>query len=179
MLICEFLTIFLAKHMFSLGGSFLEKINDFQVVSKITKINTNVSTIDCANNGPSKIVFGLVHVLRHFWSTVSKMALKVVSICLIWQYFRNVFLAPLKFWGVGTDTLQFSQCAPVTSQLPKLYDKLTVDTQDKFKLWPKKYNFQAVFGHYSLFCVCTEPKQYYSIIINHPIMNQTLLDPIM
>ena len=71
-------------------GPFLTKRNDFLDASKIKGIDTDVLMVilvydgflvsypKSAENGPSKLVFRLVNVLRRFWSPVGRTALKMV-----------------------------------------------------------------------------------------------------
>ena len=78
------------------SGTVFNQNEQFSAVSKITGTKTNVPTAILvygdflvtypknAENGPSKLVFGLVSILRSFWSPVGQTALKMVFIYLIW-----------------------------------------------------------------------------------------------
>ena len=73
-------------------------MNDFSAVSKITGIDTDVPTVTLVydgflvtypkstENGPSKLVFELVRVLRRFWSPAGQTTLKMVFIYSLWKY---------------------------------------------------------------------------------------------
>ena len=74
----------------------MTKTNNFLVVSKTTGIENNVATVILVyedflvtdpksdKNGPSKLLFGLVRVLRGFGSPVGWTALKLGFIYLVW-----------------------------------------------------------------------------------------------
>ena len=92
-----------------------QTLHSFQTIFRITRIATNVPTVilvhddflvtypKSAENSPSKLVFGLVRVLRRFWLLFGRTALKIVLSILDvsnqWENKKKVFLAHLKFGG--------------------------------------------------------------------------------